>query len=79
MPQDLGRALADHPDQSVWLCRACQDELKTSASRISKLERLNRALQDHIEGLEAKEERRGEEGWYIINYCIIFGVNMQEQ
>lgn len=61
VPQDLGRALADHPDQSVWLCRACQDGIKTSASKISKLERLNRELQEHIEGLAAKEERKGEE------------------
>lgn len=80
VPHDLSRALADHQDQSAWLCKVCQGELRTSASKISKLERLNRELQNNIERLEAKEERRGEEGWFtIINYCIIFRVHMQEE
>lgn len=56
VPQDLRRALADLPDQNVWLCKGCQGEVKTSATKIGELERLNQELREHIKELEGKRE-----------------------
>lgn len=65
IPQVLQQALAEHQDQSLWYCTACQGVLKASVTKIGELERINRELEERIKEVEAREEGRRNEGQYL--------------